>query len=247
LEGVSDEGGSPTGEVSSQSFGSEDFGESLDVAFVQLWINLTTTFHLHTHQHCMDRETYQIKRSDESVGDTTSYDSTKRAGKIVFRRIQLNLTKRTSSSNCEQISALHSKSNAPRDGIRDYGEKCGGFVGEMGIRLPLTFASSALSLTSCPMFSAFNLASWAKSSALNLNPGISISIATIAIAQLTPEPLIFPVTVLYRAGFRRWPSGDGGRLLCVLSLLFCVIHYRCHCELVPGGERGDMIVVLRWE
>jgi len=34
LEGVSDEGRSPTGEVSSQSFCSVDFGESFDVAFI---------------------------------------------------------------------------------------------------------------------------------------------------------------------------------------------------------------------
>ena len=49
LEGVADEGWSPAGEVSSQSFGSVDFGESFDVAFVQLGINLTTTFHLQMH------------------------------------------------------------------------------------------------------------------------------------------------------------------------------------------------------
>lgn len=42
-------------------------------------------------------------------------------------------------------------------------------------------------------------------------------------------------------------GGVRERLLCILSLLFCVIDYRCHCKLVSGGKRGDMIVVLRWE
>jgi len=47
-----------------------------------------------------------------------------------------------------------------------------------------------------------------------------------------------------RAG---WGFGGGGDLLCVLSLLFGIIHYGRHCEAVSGGEGSDAIVLLRWE
>ena len=38
-----------------------------------------------------------------------------------------------------------------------------------------------------------------------------------------------------------------GALLCVLSFLFGIIHYRCHCETISRWERCDIIVLLRWE
>ena len=102
MEGVSDEGGTPTGEVSSNSFCSEDFGESFHVALVQFRINLTTTFDLpkkkksiSTYKQKEKWGTYQIERSDESMSKTTSNDSTDRASKIIFRGIQLDFTEWT--------------------------------------------------------------------------------------------------------------------------------------------------------
>jgi hypothetical protein len=88
LEGVSDEGGSPSSEVASQSFGAEDLGESLHVALIQSGIDLTTTFHLQLVRYC--NTPYQVKGRNSHMCKATGGDTSKGTHRVVFGRIQLN-------------------------------------------------------------------------------------------------------------------------------------------------------------
>jgi len=71
LERVSNERRTPTGEIASQSLGTVNLRESLEIALVHIGIDLTTTFD-------------QVKRRDSRMRESAGDDSAECAGCVVF-------------------------------------------------------------------------------------------------------------------------------------------------------------------
>jgi hypothetical protein len=105
LERVADEGGTPAGKVSADSFCAEDFGEGFCVGFVERGVDLAAAFYLNVRVYLRGLSIgekgywYQIEGGDGCVGDAAGDDAAEGADGIVLWRIQLNLAERTGLLN----------------------------------------------------------------------------------------------------------------------------------------------------